>query len=253
MTKYGKPWLELALEIVRAANEKMTLSSFLAFQKLALPQAGKGFRDRQRVLKVILDLKIVQEIDGMLVLGSPSMPNWLSDSLLEGDETAWGIVQEIDPKGILVRKFDDENLKKIGEIGELAVIAELKNLIPADLHNKIQKVSDTDDSAGYDVLAPNDRLDNYWKLEVKTTSRPISESFTFFLSRNEAHVSRQASNWYLVATQVFNEQISILGHANYETLKKYLPTDPNPDSEWQSVRITIQKFELASGLPMLSF
>ena len=253
MPKYGNAWLELALEIVQAARERMSLSSFLAYQQLALPQAGKGIRDRQRVLKVILELGIVDEINGILVLGSPSIPDWLSESLVVGNETAWGIVQEIDPAGILARKFDDTNLKIIGELGEQAVISELKKQTPADMHTKIQKVSDHDDMAGYDVRAPKDKDKNFLLLEVKTTSRPISETFSFYLSRNEAQVGEKNNNWFLVATHISNEKTAVIGHVTFEVLRKFLPIDSIHDSQWQSVRITVKNNELVSGLPTLDF
>lgn len=253
MPKYGNAWLELALEIVRAANERMSLSSFLAYQKLALPQAGKGIRDRQRVLKVILDLGIVDEVNGILVLGSPRIPDWLSESLIDGNESAWGIVQQIDPSGNLARKFDDTNLKRIGELGELAVISELKKQTPADMHAKIQKVSDHDDMAGYDVRAPKDKAENFLLLEVKTTSRPVSESFSFFLSRNEAQVGDKSDNWFLVATTISNAKTAVIGHVTFEALRRFLPIDSNHDSEWQSVRITIKNDEILIGLPTLDF
>ena len=253
MNKFGKAWLELALEIVQAANEGMSLSSFNSFQKLALPQAGKGLRDRQRVLKTVLDAKLVEIVDGRLVLAAPNIPNWLAASLKDGEASAWEIIQTIDQTGSLEKKFDDSNLKEIGEIGERALLEILKTATPIELHSQIKKISDHDDSAGYDILAPMDRLGNQLKLEVKTTSRPPSADFTFFLSRNEGNIGQRLENWYLIAMQIMDEKTTVIGHVASNSLMEYFPKDSSERSSWQSVKITLSKEKLTKGLPKRDF
>ena len=249
MSNFGRAWLELALEVIEAAKAGETLLALERFQSLAPPQPGKGLRDRQRVLKTLLNSGLIREDSGFLALGERKLPDWLRVALIQGDVDGWRILQTIDPGGNAGRKFDGENLKAIGEIGEAAVVDFLKSSLEESKHWAIKHVSKTDDTAGYDIEAPALTDQELNRLEVKTSSRPTGTVFDFYLSVNEAKVGLRDGRWLLVAVQIRDGETEILGHVPMEILKQFLPTDTSKSSEWQSVLVHLDKKLLAPGLP----
>lgn len=241
--------MELALEVIEAAKAGETLLALERFQSLAPPQPGKGLKDRQRVLKTLLSSGLVREDAGFLALGQTQLPEWLRVALIQGDVDGWRILESIDSDGKAGRKFDDENLKAIGDIGEAAVLDFLRNTLEESKHWAITHVAKTDDTAGYDIEAPALAEQELNRLEVKTSARPSGAIFDFYLSVNEAKVGLRDERWILVAVQLRDGATEIIGHVTMDVLKQFLPTNSSKGSEWQSVLVHLDKKHLVPGLP----
>lgn len=80
------------------------------------------------------------------------------------------------------------NNQSIGKIGEQAIvdyeIGKLKSLGRSDLAEKVEWVSKTDDSLGYDVKSYDENGEEL-HIEVKTTKNTDKDGMAFFLSDNE--------------------------------------------------------------------
>ena len=88
--------------------------------------------------------------------------------------------------------------KRIGDRGEQVVVkAEREFLMKHDkinLANKVEHVSEEDDSAGYDIKSYN--LDGTAKyIEVKSTLNPVGRC-NIFISSNELQASKNLDNYY---------------------------------------------------------
>jgi hypothetical protein len=129
-------------------------------------------------------------------------------------------------------------------------MAELLKQIPPHFHAQIKQVSLKDDTLGFDIQAPSDSLGRLIRLEVKTTTRPAGAKFGFFLSRNEARMSQEIEDWFLVAVQIQNGRPQLLGFATPKQLTGYFPVDVSEDSSWQSVRCFFDVTLFNQGLPL---
>ena len=156
-------------------------------------------------------------------------PLWLEAAAAEGELAAELIPPEAgrtlegalpDPEArealliALARRFSDEEAKRIGDVAELAVVAELRtqlrDLGRDDLAARVRRVSELSDQLGYDVTAP--RVDDAGtrRVEVKGTTT-LGHVVTFHLSRNEANVAIRDPDWHLVLCRVANDDAKILG------------------------------------------
>ena len=100
----------------------------------------------------------------------------------------------------------DKDLKEIGDAGELSIMEyeklKLKNFKKDDLIDKIIHVSESNDSAGYDILS-YDKDGNQIFIEVKTTLGPVRTDF--YISPGEIKFSKNnADNYYLYRVFNFN-------------------------------------------------
>jgi hypothetical protein len=169
--------------------------------------------------------------------------------MLIGSKSAWEIFELIDSKGKIKGKINLELLATIGFDGELEVIRKLKESLPECLSSRINHISLTDDSAGFDISSPSTSQHDYvCLLEVKTSSQP-GRDFQFFISRNEARVASQNDNWRLIAVRREPDGYKILGHLRYAHFADILPRDTSQLSRWESASITLPSDLIAPNLP----
>lgn len=154
----------------------------------------------------------------------------------------------------IIRKFEDEKRRLIGQIGEEVVVRacrdELRGLGRPDLARKVRQVSLENDAAGYDVMAPRvagmDRL-----LEVKATTSKV-DPVTFFISRNESRVGIQNKNWSLVVCGHIDIEArtgDVLGWLASSDLSSEYPQDSSERCSWESSKLTVPIAELKPNLP----
>jgi hypothetical protein len=248
-TRSYSPREHLIFEILALVSPRISIEDFDINCQLAPVDSGKSYYDRIRVAEWLLEQGIIVRDDHSLYIHSKPNLNWLKPALLEGSDLAWNTLAILDPDGKNETKFQSEFLHEIGLSGELKVISELKSHLPAKEIKRIRHVSLSDDSAGYDIVAPSISLTALTLLlEVKTTSKP-SKSFDFFISRNEARVASQNSNWRLVAVLKQDESFEILGHIQFKEFADALPQDTSPLGRWQSAKISVSMNQISGELP----
>ncbi len=242
-------WDELALEVVRAARERMSARDFKIQCQLTPVTSGKSYFDRMRVAEKLIEERIVELDDGYFRLSMREAPDWLLNGLKVGSIISWEILETIDPTHKLSAKFDRLLLEKIGLEGELAVMDMLTDELPKSVLNRLRHVSLTDDSVGFDIHSPS-VLDsaNTVLLEVKTSSRPGDE-FHFFISRNEARVASLNENWRLLAVVRRPSGYKVIGTISFNYFSQYLPIDAPSRGRWESASISIPVNAFIAGLP----
>jgi len=149
------------------------------------------------------------------------------------------------------RVFSAEEERRIGELGEVFLVGELRGQLLAggspELADLVEKVSDLSDELGYDITAP--RLDSsIRRIEAKTTASR-STSFTFFLTRNEFEVSQWDSDWFLVAVQIKADQPHLVGWTDGASLKGLTPVDPDKAGLWVTTKVKVGHDFFHPGLP----
>jgi hypothetical protein len=243
-------WFSMALSALRAAKTKTSIPEFRRLCSMQIPKAGMSVNDRLRVADELIELGKIRLIDDRLSLPAKFDTAWLEQSLLAGSEVAWEIASEIgDNATEETNLFDADQLKKIGDLGELRVLEELKDSLETHLHHRISHVSRRDDSAGFDISSPSIKdVDRQLKLEVKTTCRP-GNNFRFFLSRNEFEVGIRDKNWRLVFVQLSNNVAILLGHLPVSVIAARFPIDQEDDIRWQNVRVDFARDLIKPGLP----
>ena len=141
---------------------------------------------------------------------------------------------------------------EIGEHGEECVMEacrlQLLDEGREDLANQVARVSLVSDGFGYDIDAP--RLDGSSRhLEVKATTSS-SKHRRLYLSRNEAEVAGQDSDWSLVMVWIQADNVGkVAGWASAGTLTEHLPSDASLHGRWQNAEIILTPSELSAGLP----
>lgn len=222
--------------------------------------------------RLLVELGFVAERDGRLY------PTWELDSLLDAtfDDIAAAmasraIAQRPPPAGELAelvpdaarreqllvalgRRFDDEQRRLYGAIGEEIVVAaaraELEDLGRGDLARRVRHVSLETDQAGYDVSAP--RVAGPARLfEVKATSAPAADPVVVHLSRNEAETGLRYADWTLVVCAVDDTDRrtgSIVGWTAAGLLGPSLPAD-RVGGRWESAAVEVPLASLSPGLP----
>lgn len=157
----------------------------------------------------------------------------------------------------LGRRFDDTQRKAVGELGEQAVVRharnELSELGHEDLAREVRRVSLQSDQLGYDVVAP--RIVGARRLlEVKTSSAQDRDRITFYLSRNEARVGANYSDWALVFCTVVDratEDVEIRGWCPFSSIEQLLPIDTD-DGRWEVANVQLAVSVIFSGIPLPS-
>jgi len=151
----SQQWYEIALEVIRAARDKISVRDFDMQCRLAPVSSGKAYYDRQRVAQRLITDRIIEKDNGYLRLSIKDTPEWLVDGLEAGSEISWEILENIDPTRKLNEKFDRLLLQKIGLDGEMLVMEFLSKQLTEKVFKRVRHVSLTDDSAGYDIQSPS--------------------------------------------------------------------------------------------------
>lgn len=150
----------------------------------------------------------------------------------------------------LARRFDTTARRLLGERGEEHVVSqavsELKAIGRLDLASRVRRVSGASDQLGYDVIAP--RLGGMRRLEVKTAVARHDGLFHFFLSRGEYETGRRDLDWAIVACELLEERIVVIGWSRAVTVEPYLPVDTDA-SRWASADVLVPAAILHRGLP----
>lgn len=149
-------------------------------------------------------------------------------------------------------KVDPARSAETGRLAEEHVAEVCRNDLTdagsAELAAGVVRVSETDDSAGYDVLAP--RLDGSARhLEVKGT-RGQAAVVRVFLSRNEIERAKVDEDWSLVICRVDADDVAaIVGWLQIGDFIDELPTDTDGRVRWESVSLRADAATLRPGLP----
>ena len=232
-------WKEMAVEALSSARKKITVKEFKNYCNMITPEVGKSFYDRIRVAEFLIDQETILVHDGRLILNQHSGHLWLENEILDGSQNAWEIAQAIDVSGELERKFDNSLQMQLGLEGEIAFISFLEVILPDSQRHTIKHISLTDDTAGYDVscgsIINKDELDLF---EVKTSSR-ISNSFNFYITRNEVKVANSEPNWRLAAMRKVDSKYEFLGLLRLSQFFSYLPKDIHSASKWTSASVAV--------------
>lgn len=157
----------------------------------------------------------------------------------------------------LGEKFDDTLRQEIGAIGELVVIAALRdqlaNLGYPELARSVRHVSLQTDRVGYDISAP--RVGGGTRLvEVKSTTVLGSENAAFHVSRNELETGVRYRDWCLVVCEITDLEArrgSVRGWCGADELVTLAPVDGS-SSRWESASVTVAAGNLIPGLPPAS-
>lgn len=234
------------LDVIHAAQRREHFEDFKAGGRLT-GDVRRGYQARMVAFANLVEEGLVKLDSGFLALGVLSDISWLKSGVLEGDLTAWEICDAFPQRQ---RKFQPDllNLEEIGKQGEDFIISKLKEQLPLDLHSEIVHTSTFDDSAGYDISAPNNKTGGKVLLEVKTTTRPSSD-FTFHLSRNEWNTASRQNNWYLVLVQKVQGKLKLYGYLDGGSLVDYYPRDNHDAFQWSSAIGKLGPDDVFDGLP----
>lgn len=151
------------------------------------------------------------------------------------------------------RKVDMNARARIGSLGELAVIEEIKAAYVSrkrpDLCASIQHVSLQSDELGYDVACLT--VDGYSrrKLEVKTCSS-VGKG-RLYLSRNEYRKGLLDPDWRLVVCTAVGELVQVAGWCKASDIVFAMPSDSSEaDVRWETASIGSFMSVLVPGLPL---
>lgn len=237
----SKQFLEMVSEIVRASKSKISVADYLQDSLFRTLTIGANHDDRIRTISYLCQTGCLQVSDDNFVILQSSPPDWLVQAGAMGLDEAYDLAIDFLPNPSLIEKFDQAVLNEIGLKGELAFIDHLRKNHGA--YDEITHVSLFDDSLGYDVIH-SDVSQNHFLYEVKTTSRPNSGYFEFFVSRNEFKTSMNASNWRIACMRISKGSCFFEGFVDWENLKHSLPVDQNADMVWSSTRVTVSTANL---------
>jgi hypothetical protein len=229
----------MAVEALSSARKKITVKEFKNYCNMITPEVGKSFYDRIRVAEFLIDQETILVHDGRLILNQHSRHLWLENEILDGSQNAWEIAQAIDVSGELEQKFDNSFQMQLGLEGEMAFISFLEVNLPEIQRHTIKHISLTDDTAGYDVSCGSIfKKDEFDLFEVKTSSR-ISNSFNFYITRNEVKIANSEPNWRLAAMRKVDSKYEFLGLLRVSQFFSYLPKDIHAASKWTSASVAV--------------
>jgi hypothetical protein len=247
--KFDTYWIRLcgdAIDFARKENDRADYNQMCKSLPYNLEQ---NMGDKLKVLEMLIEQKVIAELDGKLRLIDKDFC-FLNDHLLDGSTDAWRLVERQPTGPEIAKKFDDELRKEIGLAGENFVYDQIRNRLPSAKIDKLEHISISDDTVGYDIRSPKIDSDGPVYLEVKTSIRP--GTFNFYLSRNEYKVSQKESDkWYVILVKIEEKIPKILGFIKAETLYGITPVDRDVDiSKWQSVAIAVKQEWVHRGLPV---
>lgn len=237
--------LSSVLELV--GTKGLSISDFRRFVWLSR-EFGFGPHDQTRALNFLLEEGILVLENGLITPGVIGPKKWLIDGLSEGDNEFHEFLAKF-PKAS--RKFDVDQavLSQIGLQGELFVLSQIRSQVDPDSLRRVIHVSEGDDTAGFDILAPSVRDPSVQvRLEVKTTFRP-GQFARFFITRNEARVGAMSENWFLVFVRKSKSGLEISGHLTFSDIEHLLPSDNYSEIQWSQGMGNIDFRDLRRGLP----
>lgn len=235
-----RSWYLASKEIINESLKGTYYEDFKRAIKLRPFEVDSSSEYIVNVFKQLVELNVVQVIDGRIRFVTLGAIPWLSEALLHGDTHSWELANLVEKAYKKKYKFDPNRLAEIGLNGEKFVIEELKKKLVQELHCRIQHISLGDDSAGYDIKSPSiNNSERVELLEVKTSTRVHEEYFEFFLSRNEYITGLKNPNWSIVAVQVKNGKYSVLGFIKSHQIESRMPKNIDETVTWESVRIKL--------------
>ena len=246
---YTPFWLEMACDAIRLARDGCSVEDYKKFCNLITPEVGKSYYDRIKVAEHLISQGLIQNRDGRFGLVYKTLPDWLRHGLAAGDSASWKLLDEMDPSGKRISKYDSAALQAIGLAGEEFVVDLIKERLDPGLHHLVVHISLSDDTRGYDLISPSiSNSDLVVCFEVKTSSR-LSEYFSCYLSRNEADVAARTMNWYLLAVENINGKHSLIGHLQFSDFAEWLPSDALQIGRWETTYLRFPKSKIRPGLP----
>ena len=227
------------------SKNKKTYQDYNNFISTLPASITESYNDRINILNELLRLNFLKTKQGLFYINKKMINKEDREKLLYGNESLWKLMEASNKK----IKFNNEELKKRGLIGEKFLIKLLKKRITEEKHNKIKHISLEDDTAGYDILTPSviDN-ENIVALEVKT-SKIVSNNFNFYLSRNEYKKGTEYTNWYLVFVELKNELCNLIGHSRLDIISEYIPREYDESVRWESLQIKLNKDFIIKELP----
>ena len=230
----------MSVDAISFAKRNAKLNDYRNFCNIAKAEIGKSYYDRIRVLDFLIDEKLIRIVDGALNLSNQVLPDWVSE-LATSESKIWKLIDSFEFDENRIMKFDQEINNQIGLQGEEYFLTLLSNNFSESNKLKLIHVSKTDDSAGYDIVAPNlispEYLD-FW--EVKTSVIP-NEFFRFYITRNEFNSSIKYGNWKLVAINRIESEFTALGYLTADDLSQLIPIDSIKSTKWTVQQITLPK------------
>jgi hypothetical protein len=243
-------WFETAKEIIGWAKLEKRIDDFILDCKMRPQVLGQSYSYRIDVMQELVRNELVVIEDDKLSIGDSLDIEWLILALREGNQLAWELVEAIGNDKTIAKKFNAEELKRIGDCGEKFVFNLLKQTHTEELHGQLKHVSLRDDTVGYDIegLSIHD-AERTTHLEVKTTVKPVVKTFEFYLSRHEFEVGKRKRNWCIVAVAIKNGEAVLIGHLYCYQFESRIPSDLDDDVSWQSYKLRIDLSLFRDGLP----
>jgi hypothetical protein len=229
--------LLIANEIVSLAGTDTTLTEYKQDSLLRKIELGTSHDDRLRMIEFLLHEGLIRTKEDKVQVIKGTIPDWIVDFASQGYSEAFSLVEILNPLETWgVNKFDESVLKQIGLQGEMAFIEHLNTsaMPPID----ILHVSLFDDTLGYDVRT-TDRGGRISCYEVKTSSRPASSRFQFFLSRNEYETSVVMKEWKLACMQITAGRAQFIGFSPSEFIQTTMPRDTGAETQWAVAKVKI--------------
>lgn len=229
-------------EIIELADRHTQVADYKHDSLIRQATVGGSHDDRMRVLDFLMKEGLISVVDGELTLTKGIIPEWLLHSASKGWSVAYKLAEKLlDGKSSALEKFDQQALKEIGLAGEISFLNILRNSVPDGV--LITHSSLFDDSLGYDIHA-RDAQGASHHFEVKTSSRPISSSFQFFLTRNEFEVALTSPSWRLACMQIEDGVASFIGYCPLSYVLDNSPVDKSDSYLWASSKIKVARSAL---------
>lgn len=239
-----RSWYLASKEIISESLKGTYYEDFKRTIKLRPFEVDSSSEYIANVFKQLVELNVIQVINGRIRFITLDAIPWFSEALLYGDTQSWELANLVEKGTKRTYKFDPNKLAEIGLNGEKFVIEQLKKNLIQELHYRIQHISLLDDSTGYDIKSPSlQNSDNIELLEVKTSTRVHEEFFEFFLSKNEYITGIKNPSWSIVAVQVINGKPSVLGYVKSHQIESRMPKNVDDTATWESVRLKLN-FEM---------
>ncbi|XKT75189.1 MAG: DUF3883 domain-containing protein [Patescibacteria group bacterium UBA2103] len=211
----GNPWeyvfflknikyISMPIEIFNNAVGYKTNNFIQGFMSL-LPErvsaVSKKYESVEKMLLLFAD-EYSSEMPGPQDKVYVSVRKEVSPNVSTADTVPVSKVTEVKVKnkGFIDFEIKNKNNAKIGSLGEEIVIRYEKDHLNAigrsDLAQKVVHVAREDTYAGFDILS-FDETGKKKRIEVKSTVKKLSKSFSFYISRNEKDVAEDVENYFI--------------------------------------------------------
>jgi hypothetical protein len=229
--------LAIAKEVLSLAGTETTLTEYKQDSLLRRVELGTSHDDRLRMIDFLLVEGLIRERDDKVQLIRGTIPDWLVEFASQGTPDAFTLVDILDPEENWgMKKFDEAVLKQIGLQGEIAFIDWLNS--SKEPPKELLHVSLFDDTLGYDVRVTS-KEGIVTCYEVKTSSRPATKKFQFYLSRNEYQVSSALGGWKLACMQVTSGAASFIGFCPSGFIQDNMPKDTSEQATWAVAKANV--------------